>query len=67
MRIVSALLAVVGLGGCVAYTVVETAADVAGAAVDVTTTAVGAGVSATAGAVRLAIPGGDDDEDAQDR
>ena len=64
MRITAALLAMLGLGGCVAYTVVETAADVAGAAVDVTTTAVGAGVSATAGAVRLAIP--DDDEDAQD-
>lgn len=42
--------------GCIVYDVAETA-------VDVTTTAVGTAVDVTAGAVRLAIPDGDDDED----
>ena len=57
-----ALAAVLAIApaGCIVYDVAETA-------VDVTTTAVGTAVDVTAGAVRLAIPDGDDDEDDGER
>lgn len=50
-----AAAAVSGLGGCIVYTVADTAATVVGAAVDVTVGVAGAAVDV--------VTGGDDDED----
>lgn len=51
------VLALLGpLGGCVAYTVAETAVEVTAAVVETA-------VDVTTGAVRLVIPDGDDEEE----
>lgn len=57
IRAGAALALAAVLSGCVVYTVAETA-------VDATATAAGTAVDVTAGAVDLAIPDDDDDDDA---
>lgn len=51
-----AAILILGLSGCIAYTVVDTA-------VDVTTTTVGAAVDVTGAAVDLVIPDGEDEDE----